>query len=77
MFMKPRHVYPGFSGGLRLSANQECWPRQAKLEAVPARVLRAEGWTVVRVHPYDKQKRPGFIGFQKPGMNVFRRLDLI
>ena len=63
------------NGDLRLSANQKCWPAQAKMEAVLARALGSEGWTVVRAHPYDKQKQHGFIDSQKMGMEVFRKLD--
>ena len=63
------------SGDLRLSANQKCWPEQAKMEAVLAQALKAEGWTVVRAHPFDKQKQHGFIDSQKMGMEVFRKLD--
>ena len=31
--LKPRHVYLMSNGDLRLSANQKCWPEQAKMEA--------------------------------------------
>jgi hypothetical protein len=73
--LKPKQVYLVSSGDLRLSANQKCWPEQEKMEAVLARSLKAEGWTVVRAHPYDKQKKHGFIDSQKMGMEVFRKLD--
>jgi hypothetical protein len=63
------------SGDLRASANQRCWPEQAKMEAVVSRALKAEGWTVVRAHAFDKAKGHGFIDSQKMGMEVFRRLD--
>ncbi len=73
--LKPRHTYLVSSGDLRLSANQQCWPAQAKMEAALSRALKAEGWTVVRAHPYDKEKQHGFIDSQKMGINVFRCLD--
>src|ERR1041385_7357909 len=73
--LKPRHAYLMSNGDLRLSANQKCWPEQAKMEAVLQKALKAQGWTVVRAHPYDKQKQHGFIDSQKMGMQVFRRLD--
>ena len=73
--LSPKHVYLVSSGDLRLSANQKCWPEQAKMEAVLAKALKAEGWTVVRAHPFDKQKKHGFIDSQKMGMEVFRKLD--
>lgn len=63
------------NGDLRLSANQKCWPEQAKMEAVLTKALKAEGWTVVRAHAYDAKKRHGFIDSQKMGMEVFRKLD--
>ena len=75
MRLKPRHVYLISSGDLRLSANQKCWPEQAKMEAALAKALKAEGWTVVRAHALDKQKQHGFIDSQKMGMEVFRKLD--
>jgi hypothetical protein len=40
-----------------------------------AKALKAEGWTVVRAHPFDKAKQHGFIDSQKMGMEVFRQLD--
>jgi len=72
---KPKHVYLMSNGDLRLSANQKCWPEQARMEAVLGKALRAKGWTVVRAHPFDKEKRHGFIDSQKMGMEVFRGLD--
>jgi hypothetical protein len=73
--LAPKHVYLISSGDLRLSANQQCWPEQAKMEATLGNALKAEGWTVVRAHPFDKQKQHGFIESQKMGMEVFRTLD--
>lgn len=63
------------NGDLRTSANQRCWAEQAKMEAVLTCALKAEGWTVVRAHAFDKAKGHGFIDSQKMGMEVFRRLD--
>src|SRR5512140_975407 len=73
--LKPKQVYLVSSGDLRLSANQKCWPAQENMETTLARALKGEGWTLVRAHPYNKQKRHGFIDSQKMGMEVFRRLD--
>src|ERR1039457_2505156 len=73
--LSPKHVYLVSSGDLRLSANQQCWPEQAKMEATLGKALKAEGWTFVRAHPFDKQKQHGFIESQKTGMEVFRALD--
>ncbi len=73
--LKAKHVYLVSSGDLRLSANQQCWPEQAKMETVLGKALKAEGWTAVRAHAFDKQKKHGFIDSQKAGIEVFRQLD--
>ena len=73
--LKSKHVYLVCSGDLRLSANQKCWPEQAKMETALAEALKAEGRTVVRAHSYDQQKQHGFIDSQKMGIEVFRQLD--
>ena len=73
--LAPKRVYLVSSGDLRLSANQKCWPEQAQMEVALARALKAEGWTVCRAHPFDRQKQHGFIDSQKMGMEVFRKLD--
>jgi hypothetical protein len=73
--LKPKQAYLIANGDLRLSANQKCWPEQAKMEKALAGALRAEGWKVVRGHGYDKQKQHGFIDSQKMGLEVFRSLD--
>ena len=63
------------NGDLRLSANQTCWAEQAKMEAALSAAIRAEGWRVVRAHPYDSVKKHGFIDSQKMGIEVFRGID--
>jgi hypothetical protein len=73
--LKPCHVYLMANGDLRATANQKCWPEQAKMEAILTKTLKAEGWTVIRAHPFDRTKGHGFIDSQKMGMEVFRRLD--
>lgn len=73
--LKPRHVYLMANGDLRTTANQKCWAEQAKMEAVLIKALKAEGWTVVRAHAFDKAKGHGFIDSQKMGMEVFRKID--
>ncbi len=45
------------------------------MEELLGRALKAEGWSVVRAHPYDKKKQHGFIDSQKMGLEVFRGLD--
>ncbi len=73
--LKPKHVYLIASGDLRLGANQNCWAEQSKMEDTLGAALKAEGWKVVRAHPFDKTKRHGFIDSQKMGIEVFRQLD--
>ena len=73
--LKPKHAYLVANGDLRLSANQKCWPEQAKMEAILAKALKGEGWRVVRAHAFDKKKNHGFIDSQKLGLEVFRGLD--
>ncbi|MBA2276594.1 MAG: fucose isomerase [Chloroflexia bacterium] len=63
------------SGDLRLAANQQCWPAQAKMEDQLGAALRAEGVTVRRGHPFDATQEHGFIDSQKYGMEIFRTID--
>ena len=73
--LKSRQVYLMANGDLRLSANQTCWPEQVKMETALAKALKAERWSIVRAHTFDKAKQHGFIDSQKMGLEVFRRLD--
>ena len=73
--LKARQVYLVANGDLRLSANQKCWREQQKMESALARALRAEAWSVIRAHPFDREKGHGFIDSQKLGLDVFRALD--
>jgi hypothetical protein len=59
------------SGDLRESANEVCWPAQAKMEAAVIAAFEAEGITVRRGHPYVNDRRHGFISSQRMGMDVF------
>jgi len=63
------------SGDLRLSANQVCWPAQAAMEKALSAALKAEGFKVVRAHPFDAKAKHGFIDSQKMGLEVFRNVD--
>ncbi len=63
------------SGDLRLSANQVCWPAQAAMEKALGAALQAEGFRVVRAHPFKKTEKHGFIASQREGLEVFRRVD--
>lgn len=71
----PKKVLLVANGDLRLSANQVCWAEQARMEATLTAALEAEGYKLVRAHPYDRTKKHGFIDSQKVGMEVFRGID--
>lgn len=75
MIMKDKHVYLIASGDLRLSANQTCWPAQHEMEKALGAVIRAQGYHVVRGHPFKPAEKHGFIASQREGMTVFRKLD--
>lgn len=63
------------SGDLRLSANQQCWAAQAAMEQTLRDAIAAEGYELVRSHPYKEDQKHGFIGSQKEGIEVFRNVD--
>jgi hypothetical protein len=67
-------IYLVTSGDLRLAANQTCEKAQAALERDLSAVIKTEGYTVKRAHPFDKKKQHGFIDSQKYGMEVFRNI---
>ena len=71
----PNQVYLIANGDLRLSANQRCWPAQAEMESGVASAVAKAGRKVVRAHPYRESEGHGFIGSQKEGVEVFRRMD--
>jgi L-fucose isomerase-like protein len=70
----PHPIYLVASGDLRLSANQNCWPAQQRVEEAVIAAVRREGRDVVRAHAYDPVKGHGFIDSQKYGMEVFRSI---
>ena len=55
--LKPRHVYLMVSGDLRLSANQQCWPEQAKMEAILTRRSVRLGANSTPPLPFDPTER--------------------
>ena len=63
------------SGDLRQSANQVCWEAQARLEEMLSRAFLAEGVRLRRAHPYDPERKHGFISSQRMGLDVFTRID--
>ena len=71
-----RQVQLVASGDLRSSANQKCWPEQAKMEEALGAAVAERGYELVRAHPFKPDEGHGFIASQKEGMNVFReRID--
>jgi L-fucose isomerase-like protein len=67
-----KEVWLVASGDLRPSANEDCWPAQFDMENKLGAAIAALGWTVKRAHPYNADKKHGFIDSQKYGMEVFR-----
>ena len=63
------------NGDLRLSANQNCWAAQEKMENELKNIVKLLGYTLKRAHPYKKDEGHGFIGSQKEGMEVFAKID--
>ena len=73
--LKKRQVQLIANGDLRQSANQKCWPEQAKMEELLAGALTNFGYELVRAHPYKDSEGHGFISSQKEGMQVFANVD--
>lgn len=67
-------IYLIANGDQRLSANQVCQAKQEEMEKAVISVIEKEGYVVKRAHPYDKEKKHGFIDSQKYGMEVFRNI---
>ena len=63
------------NGDLRLSANQNCWEEQDKMEKELACVLAGLGGKIKRAHPYKPEEKHGFIASQREGMDVFAKID--
>ena len=74
MSVMPEPVILVASGDLRLSANQVCWPAQARAEEAVTAAIRAAGHEVRRGHPCDPARGHGFIDSQKYGLEVFSNI---
>ncbi len=72
--MAKKPIYLIANGDLRLTANQKCWSEQAAMEEKLIAAVQAEGYKVIRGHPYDPVKQHGFIDSQKYGIEVFRSI---
>jgi hypothetical protein len=73
--LKKRQIQLVASGDLRLSANQKCWPEQAKMEESLRAAIGDLGYELIRAHPYKESEKHGFIASQKEGMQVFAGID--
>lgn len=69
--LKPKQVGLIANGDLRLSANQNCWAEQKKMEDALSACVAKLGYEVVRAHSYKPEQKHGFIASQKEGMAVF------
>ena len=63
------------NGDLRLSANQNCWEAQDRMEKALGRVIESLGARLKRAHKYKTDEKHGFIGNQREGMDIFARVD--
>ena len=63
------------SGDLRESANIECWPAQAEMEAKLAAAVAVEGFALTRAHPVREDRGHGFLASQREGMDTFATVD--
>ncbi len=73
--LKKKQVYLVASGDLRQLANQNCWPAQQAMEKKLTEALAAQGYELVRAHPFEQEAGHGFIASQKQGMCVFAGMD--
>jgi hypothetical protein len=72
----PGEVLLVTNADLRESANVECWPVQAKYEALLVEALKQRfGVTAKRAHPIKADKGHGFIAGQREGSDLFARID--
>ncbi|MEX2167754.1 MAG: L-fucose/L-arabinose isomerase family protein [Pirellulales bacterium] len=73
--LKPKQIQLIASGDLRIAANQKCWPAQQEMEQALTRAIEAEGYQVVRAHPFKPDGQHGFIASQREGIEVFKNID--
>ena len=70
----PDTIYLIANGDLRPAANRQCWAAQDEAEQAIVDAIRREGRVIERAHPYDPERRHGFIDSQKYGNHVFRQI---
>ncbi len=73
--LKKKQIQLIANGDLRQAANQKCWPEQAKMEEALSAAVAAEGYQLIRVHPFKEHEGHGFIASQMEGMAVFANVD--
>src|ERR1700733_3074136 len=73
--VKKKQVQLIANGDLRLTANQKCWPEQQKMETALQAAVSAEGFELLRMHPFKEDQQHGFIASQKEGLEVFKQID--
>jgi hypothetical protein len=80
--LDPAYLTPGpnevlfvTNADLRESANVECWPVEAKYEALLEKALAALGKKARRAHPIKADRGHGFIASQREGSDVFAGID--
>jgi hypothetical protein len=67
-------IYLVASGDLRPAANQQCEAAQVAMERKLVSAVEALGGRIRRAHPFDPEKKHGFIDSQRYGMEVFRSI---
>ena len=72
--MASREVLLLASGDQRLSANQNCWAAQRDMEQRLAAAVSAQGYALLRAHPFKEAEGHGFIASQREGIEVFRTI---
>lgn len=72
---QPNEVLLIANGDLRLSANQKCWAAQKEMEKELTKAVAECGKVLKRAHGVKRSEGHGFIGSQKEGMEVFRKID--
>ncbi|MBV8781170.1 MAG: fucose isomerase [Phycisphaerae bacterium] len=69
--LRPKQIQLVANGDLRLSANQKCWPAQSEMEDALTGAIAAEGYELLRAHPFRPEQQHGFIASQREGMAIF------
>ncbi|SHH74240.1 fucose isomerase [Cognatishimia maritima] len=71
---QPSAIYLLASGDSRVSANTICWPAQEAMEADLTRILKQNGYEVIRAHSVDPEKGHGFLDSQRAGLDAVSKI---